>query len=139
MYLYRKTKKCKDLKKIGIWGKGHWPESVYHSELTKKCVKHHAQALADAAVQQAQIQAVKVTTAKEESMAKSALATKAAGDASLAVKIAAAATAAAAKIPAKAVVVPQANTLTSKNSARATITGLKPGQKVKVTVNVKGK
>jgi hypothetical protein len=29
------------------------------------------------------------------------------------------------------------STSTSKNSAKATVTGLKPGQKVKVTVNVK--
>ena len=58
MYLYRKTKKCKDLKKIGVWGKGYWPESVYHSELTKKCVKHHAQALADSAVRRGKLKSL---------------------------------------------------------------------------------
>jgi len=57
----------------------------------------------------------------------------------LAAKVATAAVAAAAKVPAKAVIVPKANTTTTKNSAKATISGLKPGQKVKVTVNVKGK
>jgi len=55
MSLYRKTKQCQQLRKLGIWGKGHWPESVYHSELTKKCVKHHAQALADAGIRRAKL------------------------------------------------------------------------------------
>jgi hypothetical protein len=31
------------------------------------------------------------------------------------------------------------STSTNKNSAKATVTGLKPGQKVKVTVNVRPK
>jgi hypothetical protein len=54
--------------------------------------------------------------------------------------VAAAAKAAAAKVPARAVIAAKPGTsTTSKNSAKATITGLKPGQKVKVTVNVKGK
>ena len=55
MHLYRKTKECQRLRKIGIWGKGHWPESVYHTELTQKCVKHHAQALADSGVRRAKL------------------------------------------------------------------------------------
>ena len=42
-------------------------------------------------------------------------------------------------VPAKATIIPKASTSTNKNSATATVTGLKPGQKVKVTVNVKGK
>jgi hypothetical protein len=67
------------------------------------------------------------------------VATKAAADASLAAKVASAAKAAAAKVPAKAVIATNPSTTTSKNSAKATISGLKPGQKVKVTVNVKGK
>jgi hypothetical protein len=75
---------------------------------------------------------------RAESTAKTAIATTAAETASLAAKVAAAAKAAAAKIPARAAISARPGT-TSKNSARATITGLKPGQKVKVTVNVKGK
>ncbi len=35
------------------------------------------------------------------------------------------------------VVAPKRSASTNKNSAKATVTGLKPGQKVKVTVNVK--
>jgi hypothetical protein len=57
----------------------------------------------------------------------------------LAAKVATAAVAAAAKVPAKAVIVPAPTATTKKNTTRATISGLKPGQKVKVTVNVKGK
>jgi hypothetical protein len=57
----------------------------------------------------------------------------------LAAKVAKAAKAAAAKVPARAIIKAAPSTTTSKNSAKATISGLKPGQKVKVTVNVKGK
>jgi hypothetical protein len=57
----------------------------------------------------------------------------------LAAKVATAAKTAAAKVPAKAVIAAKPNASTSKNSTKATISGLKPGQKVKVTVNVKGK
>jgi hypothetical protein len=42
-------------------------------------------------------------------------------------------------VPSKAVIATKPSTSTNKNSAKATISGLKPGQKVKVTVNVKGK
>ena len=58
--------------------------------------------------------------------------------ASVAAKVATAAKAAAAKVPSKAVIKKPA-TSTTKNSAKATVTGLKPGQKVKVTVNVRPK
>ena len=54
-------------------------------------------------------------------------------------KVAAAAKAAAAKVPARAVISAKPSSTAGKNSAKATISGLKPGQKVKVTVNVKGK
>ena len=64
---------------------------------------------------------------------------KAAADAGVASKIATAAVAAAAKVPAKATPTPTPTAKPTKNSTRATVTGLKPGQKVKVTVNVKGK
>ena len=98
-----------------------------------------AQAVATAASQQAQVQAAEAIAVRAESTAKNAAATKAAADASLAAKVASAAKAAAAKVPAKAVIATNPSTTTSKNSAKATISGLKPGQKVKVTVNVKGK
>ena len=98
-----------------------------------------AQAAAALAAQQAEVQAAEVATVKAESTAKNAAATRAAADASLAGRVAVAAKAAAAKVPARAVIAAKPSTTTSKNSAKATITGLKPGQKVKVTVNVKGK
>jgi len=68
-----------------------------------------------------------------------AAATKAAANATVAAKVATAAKAAAAKVPSKAVITKKPSTTTGKNSAKATVTGLKPGQKVKVTVNVKPK
>lgn len=94
---------------------------------------------AELAVKESQVQAEEAIAVRAESVAKSSIATKAAADSSLLAKIATAAKAAAAKVPAKAIIVPKANTPIKKNSAKATISGLKPGQKVKVTVNVKGK
>jgi hypothetical protein len=96
-------------------------------------------AAAEVANQNAVTQANEVATIKLESITKTAEATKAAASASLAAKIAAAAKAAAAKVPAKAVIASKPSTSSKKNSTKATISGLKPGQKVKVTVNVKGK
>jgi hypothetical protein len=96
-------------------------------------------AAAEVATQNAVVQANEVAAVKLESITKTAEATKAAADASLAAKIATAAKTAAAKVPAKAVIAAKPNASTSKNSTKATISGLKPGQKVKVTVNVKGK
>jgi hypothetical protein len=98
-----------------------------------------AQVVATTAAQNAATQAAEAMAVKAESIAKTAVATKAAADASLAAKIATAAVAAAAKVPSKAVISSKPSTSTNKNSAKATISGLKPGQKVKVTVNVKGK
>jgi hypothetical protein len=100
--------------------------------------QENAQAVATAAAQQAQVQAAEAVAVRAESTAKNAAATKAAADASLATKVATAAKAAAAKVPSRAVIAAKPGT-SGKNSAKATITGLKPGQKVKVTVNVKGK
>ena len=94
---------------------------------------------AEDATEEAQIQADEAVEVKEESVVKIAAATKATAAATVAVKVATAAKAAAAKVPSKATIVPKASTSTSKNSAKATVTGLKPGQKVKVTVNVKPK
>ena len=101
--------------------------------------QEQAQTAATASTQQAVVQATEAVAVRTESVAKAAVATKAAADATLAAKVATAAVAAAAKVPAKAVIAPLPSTPTKPNSAKATITGLKPGQKVKVTVNVKGK
>jgi uncharacterized repeat protein (TIGR02543 family) len=76
---------------------------------------------------------------KAEVATKTAAATKAAANATVAAKVATAAKAAAAKVPSKAVITKKPSTTTGKNSAKATVTGLKPGQKVKVTVNVRPK
>ena len=57
--------------------------------------------------------------------------------AAVAEKVATAAKQAAAKIPSSAVIARKPGISTGKNSTRATISGLKPGQKVKVIVNVK--
>jgi hypothetical protein len=76
---------------------------------------------------------------KTEVATKTAAATKAAANATVAAKVAAAAKAAAAKVPSKAVISASIKNGTKKNSTTATVSGLKPGQKVKVTVNVKPK
>ena len=76
---------------------------------------------------------------KTEVATKTAAATKAAASATVATKVATAAKAAAAKVPSKAVITKKPSTTSGKNSAKATVTGLKPGQKVKVTVNVRPK
>jgi hypothetical protein len=102
-------------------------------------IQERAQANATLATQQAQLQAAKVAVVKAELTLKTDAATKASAAASLAAKVAAAAKAAASKIPAKAVISTKPSAITGNNSAKATISGLKPGQKVKVTVNVKGK
>ena len=94
---------------------------------------------AEATSREAQTQAAEAVAIKEESTIKTAVATKAVAAAAVATKVAAAAKAAAAKVPSKAVIATNPSTSTNKNSATATVTGLKPGQKVKVTVNVRGK
>jgi hypothetical protein len=105
---------------------------------TTAAAQETAQTAATTAAQNAATQAAEAVAVRTESIAKTAVATKAAADASLAAKIATAAVAAAAKVPSKAVISAKPSTSTNKNSAKATISGLKPGQKVKVTVNVKG-
>ena len=89
------------------------------------------------AIEIAEAQAAVAVAVKAESATKTAVATKAAAAATVAAKVAAAAKAAAAKVPSKAVITKKPASSTKKNSATATVTGLKPGQKVKVTVNVK--
>ena len=92
---------------------------------------------AESANAEAEKQASEAVNIKAESITKNAAASKAVATASVAAKVAAAAAAAAAKVPSKAVITTKPSTSTSKNSATATVSGLKPGQKVKVTVNVK--
>ena len=94
---------------------------------------------AEAATKEAQIQAAEAVAVKTESVAKTAAATKAVAAATVATMVATAAKVAAAKVPSKAVISSKPGTSANKNGATATVTGLKPGQKVKVTVNVKGK
>lgn len=50
---YIRSKAGKEARKQGLWGKGKWDLSLYHNESTKKCFKHHAQALADGAARRA--------------------------------------------------------------------------------------
>jgi uncharacterized repeat protein (TIGR02543 family) len=94
---------------------------------------------AETATKEATTQAAEAVAVKAESVTKTAEATKAVAAATVAAKVATASKEAAAKVPATATIIPKASTSTNKNSATATVTGLKPGQKVKVTVNVKGK
>lgn len=51
-----RSKAGKEAKKLGQYGKGKWDISLYHNESTKKCLKHHAQALADGAARRAGLQ-----------------------------------------------------------------------------------
>ena len=102
-------------------------------------VQSAATQASDTATKEAQTQASEAVAVKAESVVKTAEATKAVAAATVAAKVATAAVAAAAKVPSKATVVAKPSTTTTKNSATATVTGLKPGQKVKVTVNVGGK
>ena len=54
---YKKSKEGKLAKKNGgKWGKNLWPEFIYHSQQTRKCLKHHVQALADNAARRAGLQ-----------------------------------------------------------------------------------
>jgi uncharacterized repeat protein (TIGR02543 family) len=118
-------------------------QKVAETTATKADAAVEAQAsavqTADAATKDAQTQAAEAVTVKAESVTKTAAATKAVAAATIAAKVATAAKEAAAKVPATAKIVPKASTSTNKNSATATVTGLKPGQKVKVTVNVRPK
>jgi hypothetical protein len=124
-----------------VSAKAEEAQKVAEVAATKADAAAEAQAtavqVAESATKDAQTQAAVAVDVKAESVTKTAAATKAAAAATVAAKVAAAAKAAAAKVPSKAVIVPKPSTSTNKNSAKATVTGLKPGQKVKVTVNVK--
>lgn len=51
---YKRSREGRAAKKARIaWGKGYWPEWIYHEEETRKCRKHHVQALADSAARRA--------------------------------------------------------------------------------------
>ena len=102
-------------------------------------VQETAVQTAETATKEATTQAAEAVAVKAESVTKTAEATKAVAAATVAAKVATAAKEAAAKVPSKAVITTKPSTSTSKNSATATITGLKPGQSVKVTVNTKDK
>ncbi|CAN2235785.1 Fibronectin type III [Candidatus Planktophila vernalis] len=95
--------------------------------------------VAEAAKASAEAQLAKVDLLNAVVPVKAAAAVRAASVAAVDTKIATAAKAAAAKVPSSAVISAKPGVSTGKNSTRATISGLKPGQKVKVTVNVKPK
>ena len=92
--------------------------------------------VAEATKATAEAQVTKVDQLLVSIPTKATAAVRAATAAAVAAKVATAAKAAAAKVPSKALITKQPST-TSKNGATVTVTGLKPGQKVKVTVNVK--
>lgn len=51
---YKHSRDGRTAKKAGTaWGKGKWPANLYHDGKTRKCAKHHAQALADSAARRA--------------------------------------------------------------------------------------
>jgi large repetitive protein len=106
----------------------------------EEAIEEYEEAIDEAAeaTEIAETQAEEAIAVKAESASRNAAASKAAADATVAAKVATAARAAAARVPSKAVISKKPAT-SSKNSATATVTGLKPGQKVKVTVNVKPK
>ena len=95
--------------------------------------------VAEATKASAEAQLAKVKQLNAVVPVKAAAAVRAASVAAVDANVATAAKAAAAKIPSKAVIAAPPGVSTDKNSTRATISGLKPGQKVKVTVNVKPK
>ncbi len=95
--------------------------------------------VAEAAKASAEAQLAKVDQLNAVVPVKAAAAVRAASVAAVDTKIATAAKAEAARVPSRAVISSRPGVSTGKNSTRATISGLKPGQKVKVTVNVKPK
>lgn len=51
---FKKSPIGRKARKTGIgWGKDCWPKEVFHFEETRKCKKHHAQALSDSAARRA--------------------------------------------------------------------------------------
>jgi hypothetical protein len=106
----------------------------------KTTVAVEAQKDAAEAVQAAQEQSATAAVATSAVASKSAQATQAAKAATVAVAAATAATAAAKALPTTVKIAPapkSTSNSTDGNGTKATITGLKPGQKIKVTVKVK--
>jgi uncharacterized repeat protein (TIGR02543 family) len=124
-----------------VSAKAEEAQKVATETATKADAAADAQAIAvetaEEANEEAQTKAEEAVAVKAESATKSAAATKAAAAATVAAKVATAAKAAAARVPSKAVITKKPAVSKNKNSATATVTGLKPGQKVKVTVNVR--
>jgi len=53
---FKRSRQGKLAKKLhGKWGKEVWDKALYHDEKTRKCQKHHAQALADSSARRAGI------------------------------------------------------------------------------------
>jgi len=51
---YKRSTLGKRNRKLGVsWGSGQWVEWVYHTEKTRKCLKHHTQGLVDGAKRRA--------------------------------------------------------------------------------------
>ena len=50
---FKRSKAGKEAKKLGSFVKAKSNKSLYHDEPTKKCLRHHAQALADGAARRA--------------------------------------------------------------------------------------
>ncbi len=98
-----------------------------------------ASKVAETTMALADAQLAKAMQVRSEAAVKTTAASRAAAVAAVESKVAAAAKAEAAKVPATAAISTKPGVSTGKNSTRATIFGLKPGQKVKVTVNVKPK
>lgn len=124
-----------------VSAKAEEAQKVATETATKADAAADAQAIAvetaEEANEEAQTNAAEAVAVKAESATKSATATKAAAAATVATKVATAAKEAAARVPSKAVITKKPAASTNKNSATATVSGLKPGQKVKVTVNVR--
>lgn len=55
--IYKASTKGKRARKSGgEWGSGKWPASIYHGSVTRKCDRHHAEALANGAARRAGIE-----------------------------------------------------------------------------------
>lgn len=50
---YKKSRSGRAARSIGVWGKGTWPESIYHRQHTRKCLPHHVRCLVDGAARRA--------------------------------------------------------------------------------------
>ena len=54
--IYKRSTDGKKARKLNAsWGRGNWPSFIYHTQNTRKCLKHHAQALADGAIRRSSL------------------------------------------------------------------------------------